>query len=81
MKITPFNATVSPQEAFQSENPEDVIKRLSGKRFVRIIKRSIDARKKSRILKVYTVEFSCPDEAGLVARVASNRLEKSPGKR
>jgi len=44
----------------------------------RIVRRSIDARKKSRILKVYSVEFSCPDEAALVARLACRRLEKLP---
>jgi uncharacterized FAD-dependent dehydrogenase len=46
----------------------------------RIVRRSIDARKKSRILKVYTVEFSCPDEAGLIDRLASRRLEPVPEK-
>ena len=44
----------------------------------RVVRRSIDARKKSRILKVYSVEFSCPDEEGMIARVASQRLEKLP---
>lgn len=44
----------------------------------RIVRRSIDARKKSRILKVYSVEFCCPDEAALVARLANIRLETLP---
>ncbi|MDG5467747.1 FAD-dependent oxidoreductase [Deltaproteobacteria bacterium IMCC39524] len=47
-------------------------------RHLKIVRRSIDARKKSRILKVYTIEFSCPNEADLVDRVASNRLEQLP---
>ncbi len=46
----------------------------------KIVRRSIDARKKSRILKVYTIEFSCSDEAELVDRVASSRLEQLPEK-
>ena len=44
----------------------------------RIIRRSVDARKKSRILKIYTVEFSFADEAALLKKHASGRLEKSP---
>lgn len=32
----------------------------------RIVRRSLDARKKTRILRVYTVEFSVVDEAGLL---------------
>ncbi len=44
----------------------------------RIVRRSIDARKKSRILKVYSVEFCCHDEAVLLGRLAPNRLEKLP---
>lgn len=42
----------------------------------KIVRCSIDARKKSRIVKVYTVEFSCADEAGLLRRSRSGRLEK-----
>ncbi len=41
---------------------------------LRIVRRSVDARKKSRIRKVYTVEFSCSDETALLqstARVGS----------
>lgn len=44
----------------------------------RIVRRSIDARKKSRILKVYAVEFSCVDEAALLKKHRSGRLEKLP---
>jgi len=44
----------------------------------RIVRRSIDARKKSRIVMVYTVEFSCADEATLLLEHGHNRLEKSP---
>jgi uncharacterized FAD-dependent dehydrogenase len=44
----------------------------------RIVRRSIDARKKSQIVKVYTVEFSCADEEALLLEHASVRLEKSP---
>ena len=46
----------------------------------RIIRRSIDARKKSRVLKVYTVEFCCPGETVLVEKIASSRLEQLPEK-
>lgn len=34
----------------------------------RIVRRSVDARRKPDVLRVYTVEFSCPDEAGLLSR-------------
>ncbi len=44
----------------------------------RIVRRSIDARKKSRILKVYSVEFSCANESVLVDKLASSRLERLP---
>ena len=46
----------------------------------RIVRRSIDARKKSRVLKVYTVEFCCPGETVLVEKIASSRLEQLPEK-
>lgn len=42
----------------------------------KVVRRSIDARKKSRIRKVFTVEFSTPDEAALVQKIANNRLEQ-----
>lgn len=45
----------------------------------RIVRRSIDARKKSRIRKIYTVEFSFADEASLLQKCSNARLEKSPG--
>ncbi len=44
----------------------------------RIVRRSIDARKKSRIRKIYTVEFSCVDEAALLQKHGTDRLEKLP---
>lgn len=44
----------------------------------RIVRRSIDARKKSRIRKVYTIEFSCPDETVLLQKYGNGRLEKVP---
>jgi uncharacterized FAD-dependent dehydrogenase len=43
---------------------------------VRIVRRSIDARKKSRIRIVYTVEFSCADETALLQNHDNRRLEK-----
>ena len=42
----------------------------------RIVRRSIDARKKSRIRKVFTVEFTCDAEAVLLQKHAGGRLEK-----
>ncbi len=44
----------------------------------RIVRRSIDARKKSRIRKIYAVEFSSDDEAALLRKHGSGRLEKVP---
>ena len=44
----------------------------------KIVRRSIDARKKSRIRKIYTVEFSVADEAALLRKHGSDRLEKRP---
>ena len=44
----------------------------------RIVRRSVDARKKSRIRKIYTVEFSFADEASLLQKHTNSRLEKSP---
>jgi uncharacterized FAD-dependent dehydrogenase len=45
---------------------------------VKIVRRSIDARKKSRILKIYSVEFTCLDEETLLLRQSRTRLEKVP---
>jgi uncharacterized FAD-dependent dehydrogenase len=45
----------------------------------KIVRRSIDARKKSRIRKVYTIEFSCPDETILLQKYGKGQLEKVPG--
>jgi hypothetical protein len=44
----------------------------------RIVRRSIDARKKSRIRKVYAVEFTVSDEVALLQKHGSGRLEKLP---
>ncbi len=44
----------------------------------RIVRRSIDARKKNRIRKIYAVEFSFADEAALLHRHGSGQLEKLP---
>ncbi|MDH3998287.1 MAG: hypothetical protein OET90_05555 [Desulfuromonadales bacterium] len=45
----------------------------------KIIRRSLDARNKRRIHRVYTVEFSVADEAGLLTLHAENRrLETAP---
>lgn len=43
---------------------------------IKIVRRSIDARKKSSIRRIYTVEFTCRDEAALLHRHESGRLEK-----
>jgi uncharacterized FAD-dependent dehydrogenase len=42
-----------------------------------VVRRSIDARKKSRVRKIYTFKFSCRDEESLLQSKAFN-LEKSP---
>ena len=44
----------------------------------KIVRRSIDARKKSRIRKIYAVEFCFADEAALLKKHGSSRLEKLP---
>ena len=44
----------------------------------KIVRRSVDARKKSRVVKVYTVEFCCEGEEALLRRHATDRLEKRP---
>lgn len=44
---------------------------------LQIVRRGIDARRKSRILRVYNVRFAVPDEEGLLRRHAGNpRLQK-----
>jgi len=43
---------------------------------LRIVRRSIDARKKGRIRKVYTLEFSCQDEERFLQHCSGKRLEK-----
>ncbi len=43
---------------------------------LRIVRRGIDARKKPRVLRIYTVEFSVPDEAAVLRKHAGlTRLE------
>ena len=44
----------------------------------RIVRRSIDARKKSRIRKVFSVEFNSADEVALLQKHPNSRLEKLP---
>lgn len=44
----------------------------------RVVRRSIDARKKSRIRKIYSVAFSCSDEVALLQKRGGVRLEKLP---
>lgn len=39
----------------------------------RIVRRGVDARKKPRVLRVYTLELTCDDEASLLARNRENR--------
>ncbi len=43
---------------------------------VKVIRRSIDARKKNRIRKVFTVQFSCVDEADFLQKYGNGSLEK-----
>lgn len=46
---------------------------------VRVVRRSLDARRKPRLLRVLTVEFTVPDEARLLAQAAGNpRLQAAP---
>jgi len=42
---------------------------------LKVVRRSIDARKKSRIRRIYTVEFSCDDESGLLKEATCKGLE------
>lgn len=44
----------------------------------RVIRRSVDARNKRRVVKVYTVAFSCIGEDALLQRQVSGRLEPMP---
>jgi len=44
----------------------------------RVVRRSIDARKKARVVRVYTVCFSCDEEDALLQKHGSGRLEKLP---
>lgn len=44
----------------------------------RVVRRSVDARKKNRVRKVYTVEFHCLDENSLLLKGRCPRLEKVP---
>lgn len=44
----------------------------------RVVRRSIDARKKSRVVRVYTVSFGYADEAALLFRHGGGRLEPLP---
>ncbi|MGK2906045.1 MAG: NAD(P)/FAD-dependent oxidoreductase [Desulfuromonadales bacterium] len=62
-----------PSEAARQLGVE--VKALKG---FRIVRRSIDARKKSRIFKTYAVEFSFADEASLLQKHGKGRLEKLP---
>jgi hypothetical protein len=39
---------------------------------LRVVRRSLDARRKPRLQQVFTVEFSVADEAGLLQRLAAN---------
>lgn len=44
----------------------------------KVVRCSIDARKKSRILKVYTVAFCCADEQALLQKITNGRLSIVP---
>ena len=44
---------------------------------LKVVRRSIDARKKSRIRRIYTVEFSCDNESGLLRESECKSLEKA----
>lgn len=66
------------EESLSSEAARQLGVDVDELRNFRIIRRSIDARKKSRIRKSYTVEFSCDDEATLLLKHNAGRLEKAP---
>lgn len=47
--------------------------------FLAIVRLSVDARRKSDILRIYTVDFSCPDEDAVLARWAELKtLQRVP---
>ena len=44
---------------------------------LRIVRHAVDARRKPRVLRIVTVEFTVADEAGLLARIPAHpRLER-----
>lgn len=43
---------------------------------LRVVRRSVDARKKGRVRKVFTLEFSCENEERLLEQCSGKRLEK-----
>jgi uncharacterized protein len=43
---------------------------------LKIVRRGIDARRKPDVLRVYEVEFTCKDEAGLLARQQKSKLQQ-----
>ncbi len=45
-------------------------------RDLRIVRRGIDARRKPDVLRVYEVEFTCKDEAGLLVRQEKSKLQR-----
>ena len=47
-------------------------------RDLKVVRRSIDARKKSRIRRIFTVEFSTDNESGLLRKSTCDRLEEVP---
>ena len=67
----PVDENLLPQEVARHLGVD--VESLKG---FRIVRRSVDARKKSRIRKVYTVEFSCPDEMVLLHKHGEGRLER-----
>lgn len=47
-------------------------------RDLKVVRRSIDARKKSRIRRIFTVEFSTDNESDLLRNSTCDRLEEAP---
>jgi uncharacterized FAD-dependent dehydrogenase len=45
---------------------------------LKVVRRSIDARKKSRIRRIFTVVFSCDNESRLLSESACDGLEEAP---
>jgi uncharacterized FAD-dependent dehydrogenase len=45
---------------------------------LKVVRRSIDARKKSRVRRIFTVEFSCDNEPRLLSESACAGLEEAP---